>query len=90
MTKVMVSLRKERFSYWHIDDRWLQGPVGVDDVDELCRFWAAGDCGEDGVCYGDCYGDGDAHGNVEGDGDSDGDADSVGDVGDDLRLVNIS
>ena len=53
----------------------------MDDVDELCRFWAASDCGEDDVCYGDCYDDGDAHGNVEGDGDSDGDADSVGDVG---------
>ena len=82
MTKVMVYLRKERFSYWNIDDCRLRGPVGVDDVDELCRFWAASDCGEDGVCYGHCYDDGDAHGNVEGDGDSDGDADSVGDVGD--------
>ena len=37
--------RKERFSYWHIDDRWLQGPVSVDDVNELCRFWAASDRG---------------------------------------------
>ena len=65
MTEVMVSLRKERFSYWHIDDRWLQGPVGVDDVDELCRFWAASDCGEDGeddVCYDYCYNDSDVHG----------------------------
>ena len=51
MTKILVSLRKERFSHWHIDDCWLQGPVGVDDVDELCRFWAASNCGEDDVCY---------------------------------------
>ena len=68
MTKVMVSLRKERFSHWHIDDCWLQSPVGVDDVDELCRFWAASDCGEDGehdVCYGDCYDDSDAHGDSD-------------------------
>ena len=68
MTEVMVSLRNERLSYWHIDDRWLQGPVGVDDVDELCRFWAASDCGEDGeddVCYDDCYNDSNAHGDGE-------------------------
>ena len=23
----------------------------MDDVDELCRFWAASNCGEDDVCY---------------------------------------
>ena len=94
MTKVMVSLRKERFSHWHIDDCWLQSPVGVDDVDELCRFWAASDRGEDGLCvgdcYGDCYDDNHAHSVVEENGDSYGEGDSVGDVGDDLRLVNIS
>ena len=88
MTKVMVYLRKERFSYWNIDDCRLQGPVGVDDVDELCRFWAASDRGEDGLCDGDCYGD--CYDDNHAQGDRNGDGDSVGDVGDDLRLVNIS
>ena len=62
----------------------------MDNVDELCRFWAASDRGEDGLCDGDCYDDNHAHGVVEEKGDRNGDGDSVGDVGDDLRLVNIS
>ena len=66
----------------------------MDYVDELCRFWAASDRGEDGLCvgdcYGDCYDDNHAHSVVEENGDSYGEGDSVGDVGDDLRLVNIS